>query len=879
MTTLLLTGALALAGCQGEKGPKGDTGPQGTTGASGNDGAPGPTGPAGQDGTTGPTGPAGATGATGATGPQGPTGAPGGISYTAVPESCGVCHAAVGAGHQNIYKEYTNATSLRAVTSGWTSTPVTSNGTTTYTVSATVTVTQNGLPVDLALLKQKTFYVVQYDQVTKTFTTANTFSLSATQPGSTGVLTITKAGVAYDPLAAAAGKTTFFYGYVATGTPVVAPVGHYNLYPDVYNFAALLTNGTGLTTDASAYASTANLAACEGCHGAPYRKHGYRMAQTSGTATPDFVACKACHTDQRTGSDAGWQLLADQPSVCAIGSANGNGENCLADGFAWPTGVKAKYAYVANLKNDTHMSHAMEFEYPQSMANCTTCHAGKLAQTLTDANFTLETCKSCHPVAGTTSRAPALNTIMQATPAAAGVHQMVYNGTLQFFDLYEGQPDSFSALGLRCNTCHTSVGGTAPTFSQLHSGYNQKVYADTAGAKYRDGVHVTIDAVAFNATTNVLNVKFSATSSIAAAPVTGIVPTIVVSLYGYDTKDFIVSGHNSDVDTKRNGEFVMDGATASANPRFTTVPPAVAATATAGSWEVNYDMSAWATWITGNVVKRVEVAVIPTAKVQEKSVRTGAGVVDGSGNPVMLTIALDAPSKTFSLARNAFVTATDADYLKPITDAAKCNKCHEALGVTFHQADRGGNVVVCRVCHTTLNGGSHLEMQGRSIDSYVHAAHSFQQWDIKNVNFADPTGVAQLNYGLRMEANYPMFTRMNCESCHNAGTYDPPDNSRSLPGLLSASAAVTTKDRAIGTVAAYVTGPGSRACGGCHRATMINEDDASTLLGFYQHTGNQTGGYMLPVGTQLPQGAGNATVAGRYNSLDTAIQTIMNLFK
>jgi hypothetical protein len=61
---------------------------------------------------------------------------------------------------------------------------------------------------------------------------------------------------------------------------------------------------------------------------------------------------------------------------------------------------------------------------------------------------------------------------------------------------------------------------------------------------------------------------------------------------------------------------------------------------------------------------------------------------------------------------------------------------------------------------------------------------------------------------------------------------------------------------------------------------MINEDDASTLLGFYQHTGNQTGGYMLPVpATQLPAGAGNATVAGRYQVLDDAIKTIMGLFK
>ena len=50
--------------------------------------------------------------------------------------------------------------------------------------------------------------------------------------------------------------------------------------------------------------------------------------------------------------------------------------------------------------NDVHMSHAMEFPYPQSMSNCVTCHEGKLDTVLSDANFKVETCKSCHPVTG-----------------------------------------------------------------------------------------------------------------------------------------------------------------------------------------------------------------------------------------------------------------------------------------------------------------------------------------------------------------------------------------------------------------------------------------------------------------------------------------------
>ena len=38
-------------------------------------------------------------------------------------------------------------------------------------------------------------------------------------------------------------------------------------------------------------------------------------------------------------------------------------------------------------------------------------------------------------------------------------------------------------------------------------------------------------------------------------------------------------------------------------------------------------------------------------------------------------------------------------------------------------------------------------------------------------------------------------------------------------------------------------GPGSRACGACHRAKLINEDDAGMLAAFNQHT--KSNGYLV----------------------------------
>jgi hypothetical protein len=55
-----------------------------------------------------------------------------------------------------------------------------------------------------------------------------------------------------------------------------------------------------------------------------------------------------------------------------------------------------------------------------------------------------------------------------------------------------------------------------------------------------------------------------------------------------------------------------------------------------------------------------------------------------------------------------------------------------------------------------------------------------------------------------------------------------------MPGVLSKS--YTISDRAIGTLPEYVTGPASRACGGCHRADFINADNAGELASFLAHT-------------------------------------------
>jgi hypothetical protein len=148
------------------------------------------------------------------------------------------------------------------------------------------------------------------------------------------------------------------------------------------------------------------------------------------------------------------------------------------------------------------------------------------------------------------------------------------------------------------------------------------------------------------------------------------------------------------------------------------------------------------------------------------------------------------------------------------------------------------------MCHITKSGGSHLEMESRSIDSYSHAIHSFQAFDIGDIDFADP--VQAMEYEHHVEFPYPAHGVTNCATCHVEGTNNVPDQTHSLPGLLSASDPITGWDRNIGEVPAVVTGPASRACGGCHRAVMIKEDAWVELIAFNQHISQ--GGYIIEAG-------------------------------
>jgi len=729
--------------------------------------------------------------------------------FVVQPETCAICHPDAGEKHQASYDELYQDGVIEV-------TGLTYKFTEPGTTVVTFKMTKNGAPYNGGAVQNLNIYFAPYADGKFQFDpVAERLSL--------------KGKLSYDP---ASGVTTStleeldpaednYVDYTnVSGVDGIVVVYGYNeqvgslparIRQVKYPYAAVLETGAGVD-----YVSPANNDGCEKCHTDPYLKHGNIYGQVNGDPETDFYACKVCHLDNGEGGHFEWQLLVDDPALAAA---------YLAGEVELTAEQQEQYAYPTTLMNDVHMSHAMEFPYPQSMSNCVVCHEGKLDVVLSDANFKPETCKSCHAVTGS---------VAEGEEPAYDTTELALETIL---------PDGHS-LDSDCASCH-SADGVAPVFSEIHTGYDKAIYADNAGTRYSDVFVVSIDEASL--ADNVLTIKFSAAKNAELTELepADIVPTVMVGLYGWDTKDFIVSPHSRDADNNRLLEFqIVEGAT---NPRFTVV------SAENGSWEVTADLSEWSDMIADGSVKRAEIAVMPL-------LANVVGEIDSheNGETDDMAYAVDAPSRTFDLVANAF----DDEFYSPIVKVVDgCNNCHEALATTFHSPDRGGNMVVCRMCHVTTSGGSHLEMQSRSIDSYVHAIHSGQAFDIGDIDFSDP--VESMHYEHHIEFPYPKHGVTDCESCHVAGAYNTPDQSKSLPGLLSASDAV--EGRNIGDVPSYVTGPATRACGGCHRAELINEDSAGGLAVLNLHM--TQGGYMVEAGEDAD------------GTLNTVIDQIMAIFK
>jgi OmcA/MtrC family decaheme c-type cytochrome len=738
----------------------------------------------------------GAQGPQGIQGEQGPQGDPG-VDATADPiamavadanvESCNVCHAGAGDYHQAEYDAAYGPSSFELRITDVTSVANIAGG---FDLTIDFEIDHMGAPlidpvgsppsVDSVGMRPVEYDGTAFQQVGPSpFPAISTANAASNGDGSYTLTT----NVPYDVNAFNSGAIV---GTVYDGA-FSFPDNPYTGGGSVQAYEDLATSAFQVGINPLGWNSVANVDGCVKCHGAPYRKHGNIQAAVDGA--PAFAQCKTCHFDNRVGGHEDWQYMLDDPLNWATGQAS-----------------TFDYSYIANLKNVTHMSHAMELPYPQSMANCVTCHEGNIAAILDDANFTAQTCKSCHVENGVGAWPEAVG----ATPA--GLYAQDHRPPPMAYLWAKAGVEGFHDYTLDCQQCHD---GSVPaiTFDQYHTGYDTQIY-NAAGEKYSDLYYATIESVSMAG--DVMTIRVTTSDAEVA-------PYLYVSLYGYDTKNFIVPSHDRDSANLRL-EFTLGS---DDNAIFTSDPAN-----TATDFTVYVDLAAY-----GRTPSIPELIADGTVKAAQVSVNPRVTLADGT------RLALESANAPYDIVGSVF----PADWFTGVAstvDNAKCNACHDTLGSsTFHTGNGRGaaddsGATVCKHCHNTTYGGSHWEMQSRSIDAYVHAAHRFQPRDEDEV-FAANDPVFNARNALHKEHTFPNFTILSCEGCHNEGTYNVPDQSKSMPSLMSGSWEFSQDmdfGRNIGKVPEAVQGAASRGCGSCHRAEWIKEDHAGDLVAFNAHT-------------------------------------------
>ena len=859
--SLLVIGALsfAMSGCEGDDGRDGADGAPGAPGDPGDPGAPGADGISCWDTNANGVGDLPDEDVNG-DGVVDVDDCAAGADFIAAAveeaeiESCATCHSGAGDGHQAVYNDYKDGTLAMEFTSLDVEEDLVNGG---FDLELNFTITWNGVPytgplsgagTDFASPKgSASFYVVKYDSATGEFENAglpgfgNPLSASNAESNGDGSYTLTQ-DIAVDISAFSGGAVV---GRLANG---LLDIEHRQADKRVRMYAENASASIAIG-DYAASEAAADVAACEACHGAPYRKHGNYPGLIDDGNTPAFAMCRGCHNEESNGGHEEWQHEMDDPAVWASGNL--------------PSAEQmTRYAYKRTLKQDVHMSHALHLPYPQSMSSCVTCHSGpKLTQVLDNSNFQYETCQGCHALEGIDAWPRTYdaqgNEILDDGDPVPGKYYQGHRAP-PFAYLWRRGPDltfheGLDLFGTDCRSCHGPIDPVgppinavgAPSLSDYHNGYDKYIY-DANGARYATTYTATIDSVTYDDANDTITVEFHASDA-------AVYPELLVSFYGWDTKDFLVPSHFRDASlgacsATRGCRFEYDPRTDApdANPLFT-----VDETVAAPNYKVTANLAAYDGTLTGDIPTLIDNMDITKFEI------TLTPYIDLGLDE---RITLNSVAATYDLMAGGLITG----YFQgagAITPYAKCNACHDQLAVTFHSGSgRAGEMAMCRNCHASTNGGSHLEMQSRSIEGYVHAIHSFQDFDTDDIfdtsDGFDP--VRARRYAAHIEHAFPYFTAQACEACHNPGTYNVPDQSKSMPGLLSGSYSVDTwytlvrpgpggendwpaavenpAGRNIGSVPEYVVGPASKACGACHRAELINEDLAGDLAAFNAHT-------------------------------------------
>jgi OmcA/MtrC family decaheme c-type cytochrome len=155
---------------------------------------------------------------------------------------------------------------------------------------------------------------------------------------------------------------------------------------------------------------------------------------------------------------------------------------------------------------------------------------------------------------------------------------------------------------------------------------------------------------------------------------------------------------------------------------------------------------------------------------------------------------------------------------RDVVDIDKCGECHDAAGqgISLHGNNRTGEMQVCVVCHNANNtdinqrpappavGADGKAEESIDMKRMIHQIHSGAEL---------ANGVVIYGYG-GSEHDYSdaefIGNRMNCEGCHDSGTYGTAEAANTLPSTIDTGADVADPDDDLNI------SPIAAVCSSCH---------------------------------------------------------------
>jgi len=387
---------------------------------------------------------------------------------------------------------------------------------------------------------------------------------------------------------------------------------------------------------------------CDNCHMENLLKHGYistRPIDQDGKERP-FLSCVVCHNNGRNsyhGAPVELNLNDTTPASTE-----------------------------ATLRNTVHAFH-VEFDYPQSMSNCVTCHTGaQLEYVVSNAFKDYDTCQTCH------------------------------GDLITKYGEHFPLPHDETYKTRNCYYCHEQE-RIGPKYAEVHNGgYSfSKYYYDTETKKatrWSKRVEYQIDEIKYDNATNKLTVDWSVL--VDGKPYT--------LKEGFDEKAEFDFGTDNLTDQK--GAYVLVGYLGFGSQDVVAYVRA--------NTSINGDGTATSTLVLDNTtltdyqVKAVKVGILGVAAYKSNA-------TDDNSRHIAVT----------NITTNYNLETLKEEEVGLTVSQAKCDSCHNELIIHDsgrYRHDAVGNPDSCMFCHNPATPAGHYTEQSRALDTYLHALHEGQ---------------------------------------------------------------------------------------------------------------------------------------------------------